>query len=77
MRIEIMERPLPSGRVQITLVNAITRRYIGQLGPKDSYYNANHIKEAVYLYQDLHDAGLLPKVLAALEAKKKAQEQQK
>ena len=74
MRIEIIERDLPKGGSFISLVNLHTRKYIGQLGPHDNFFNANRIKEALDLYQDLMDAGLLNKVLAAL-AKHKSSEQ--
>lgn len=74
MRIELVERDLPKGGKLITLVNLITRKYIGQLGPFDNYFNANRIKDATDLYQDLMDHGMLNKVIIALEKAKKAKQ---
>lgn len=61
-------------REQLTLVNAITRKFVAQMGPFDSEFNARHIEEAVNLYADLQDLGLLKPVLAAVE-KRKAEQQ--
>lgn len=74
MRIEIINRPLPSGKPYYTIVNSITRKFLGQIGPNDSVFVGQRIVEAVNFYQDLHDAGLLIKVMAALEKYKNEQQ---
>lgn len=66
MRIDIVERIYNSGPV-LTLVNAVTRRHIATLGPKDNYFSSRRIAEAVNLYDDLHRLGLLKAVLEAVE----------
>lgn len=74
MRLEVIQRDLPSGRVLTTLVNQRTRKYVAQLGEFDSVFNAQHIADAVNMYADLLDLGLLKPVLTALEKRKTEQQ---
>lgn len=75
MRLEVVERYY-GDRHTLTLVNCETRKFVAQLGPFDNVFTSQRIVEAVNLYADLLDHGLLKPVLAALE-KRKAEQQNK
>lgn len=72
MRLEIFRRE-DSSRPYLTLVNSITRRHVATLSPHDNAFTSVRIAEAVNLYADLLDHGLLKPVLAALEKRKSEQ----
>lgn len=73
MRIEVMEREASSG-TYLTIVNSATRRHIATIGPKDNYFTSRRLVEAVNLYADLLDNGMLIPVLNALEKRKREQQ---
>lgn len=73
MRLDIVDRHY-GDRHTLTLVNAETRKFVAQLGPFDNVFTSMRIQEAVNLYADLLDYGLLKPVLAALEKRKSEQQ---
>lgn len=73
MRLVVVIRE-DAAKPYLTLVNAETRKHVATLAAFDNAFTSKRIEEAVNLYADLLDNGLLKPVLAALE-KRKAEQQ--
>lgn len=71
MRLDIVEIAY-TNTVGVILKNRASNRYIANLCGKHGMENAEFIKMCTDLYQDIHEAGILNKVLDALD-KRKAQ----
>lgn len=72
MRLEIVERN-EAAKPYLTLVNTATRRYVATLSAYDNAFTSKRIQEAVNIYADLQELGLLKPVLAAIEKRKAEQ----
>lgn len=66
MKLQIVRRE-DAARPYLTLVNAATRKQVAILSAFDNAFTSTRIEEAVNLYADLIELGLLKPVLAAVQ----------
>lgn len=72
MRLEPLWRD-DTAKPFLALINVETKKHVASLAPFDNAFTSQRITEAVNLYADLLDHGLLKSVLAALEKRKAEQ----